>query len=105
MVTEINDANFEEFAKQEDLLIIMEFGANWCGPCKVIAPIIEEISKEYEGKVVIGKMDVDSNVETPAKYGIRSIPTLLFFKNGEIVDRLVGAQKKDILVAKLESLL
>jgi thioredoxin 1 len=105
MVTEINDANFEEFAKQEDLLIIMEFGANWCGPCKVIAPIIEEIYKEYEGKVVIGKMDVDNNVLTPAKYGIRNIPTILFFKNGELVDKQVGAGPKTIITGKIDTLL
>lgn len=100
----ITDKNFEEVIKG-DLPVLVDFSASWCGPCKMMSPIIEELSNEYEGKIVIGKMDVDSNVETPAKYGIRSIPTLLFFKNGEIVDRLVGAQKKDILVAKLESLL
>ena len=105
MVTEINDANFEEFAKQEDLLIIMEFGANWCGPCKVIAPIVEEISKEYEGKAVIGKMDVDNNVLTPAKYGIRNIPTILFFKNGKITDKSVGMIQQNKLEEKIVNLI
>lgn len=100
----IADNNFEEIIKG-DLPVLVDFSAAWCGPCKMMNPIIEELSNEYEGKIVIGKMDVDSNVETPSKYGIRSIPALLFFKNGEVVDRLVGAQKKDILVAKLESLL
>lgn len=100
----ITDKNFEEIIKG-DLPVLVDLFASWCGPCKTMSPIIEELSSEYEGKIVIGKMDVDTNVETPSKYGIRSIPTLLFFKNGEVVDRLVGAQKKDILVAKLESLL
>ena len=100
----ITDNNFEEIIKG-DLPVLVDFSAAWCGPCKMMTPIIEELSNEYEGKIVIGKMDVDSNVETPSKYGIRSIPTLLFFKNGEVVDRLVGAQKKDILIAKLDSLL
>lgn len=100
----ITDKNFEEIIKG-DLPVLVDFSANWCSPCKTMSPIIEELSNEYEGKIVIGKMDVDTNVETPSKYGVRSIPTLLFFKNGEVVDRLVGAQKKDILVAKLDSLL
>lgn len=100
----ITDKNFEEIIKG-DLPVLVDLFASWCGPCKTMSPIIEELSNEYEGKIVIGKMDVDANVETPSKFGIRSIPTLLFFKNGEVVDRLVGAQKKDILVAKLDSLL
>lgn len=100
----ITDKNFEEIIKG-DLPVLVDFSASWCGPCKAMFPIIEELSNEYEGKFVISKMDVDSNVETPSKFGIRSIPTLLFFKNGEVVDRLIGAQKKDILVAKLDSLL
>lgn len=100
----ITDKNFEEIIKG-DLPVLIDLFASWCGPCKAMSPIIEELSNEYEGKIIIGKMDVDTNVETPSKFGIRSIPTLLFFKNGEVVDRLVGAQKKDILVAKLDSLL
>lgn len=100
----ITDKNFEEIIKG-DLPVLVDFSASWCSPCKAMSPIIEELSNEYEGKIVIGKMDVDTNVETPSKFGIRSIPTLLFFKNGEVVDRLIGAQKKDILVAKLDSLL
>jgi thioredoxin 1 len=100
----ITDKNFEEITNG-DLPVLVDFSAIWCGPCKMMLPIIEELSNEYEGKVVIGKMDVDTNVETPAKYGVRSIPTLLFFKNGEIVDRLVGSQKKDVLTAKLDTLL
>jgi thioredoxin 1 len=100
----ITDKNFEEIVNG-NLPVLVDFSAIWCGPCKMMLPIIEELSTEYEGKVVIGKMDVDTNVETPAKYGVRSIPTLLFFKNGEIVDRLVGSQKKDVLTAKLDTLL
>ena len=104
MALEFTDANIKE-AINSGKPVVVDFWAEWCGPCRMVGPIVEELAKEYDGQVIIGKMDVDSNVETPAKYGIRSIPTLLFFKNGEIVDRLVGAQKKDILVAKLESLL
>lgn len=105
MAIELNDANFEEIVLQSDELVIVDFWANWCGPCKVIAPIIEEISKEYEGKAVIGKMDVDNNVLTPAKYGIRNIPTMLFFKNGELVDKQVGAAPKTIITGKIDTLL
>lgn len=105
MAIELNDANFEEIVLQSDELVIVDFWANWCGPCKVIAPIIEEISKEYEGKVVIGKMDVDNNVLIPAKYGIRNIPTMLFFKNSELVDKQVGAGPKTIITGKIDTLL
>jgi len=100
----ITDKNFEEITNG-DLPVLVDLFASWCGPCRLMSPIIEELSTEYEGRFIIGKMDVDSNVETPSKYGVRSIPTLLFFKNGEVVDRLVGAQKKDVLIAKLEALL
>lgn len=105
MVIEINDNNFEEIVLQSGKLVIMDFAANWCGPCKVIAPIIEEIANEYDERVVIGKMDVDNNVLIPAKYGIRNIPTMLFFKNGELVDKQVGAGSKTAIRGKIDTLL
>ncbi|MCU0431188.1 MAG: thioredoxin [Cytophagaceae bacterium] len=101
---EITDANFDEVLKS-DKPVLVDFWAEWCGPCKMIGPIVEELAGDYDGKVVIGKMDVDMNSNTPAKFGIRSIPTLLVFKNGQIVDKQVGAVSKSTLAAKLESAL
>lgn len=99
---EITDANFDEIIKS-DQPILVDFWAEWCGPCKMIGPIVEEIANEYEGKAVIGKVDVDSNPNVAAKFGIRSIPTLLFFKGGEIVDKQVGAVPKAVLAQKLDA--
>jgi len=82
---------------------LVDFWAEWCGPCRMIAPIVEELSKEFDGKAVIGKLDVDSNPEVSTKYGIRNIPTILFFKDGEVVDKQVGAVPKNMLTSKLES--
>jgi len=105
MALEINQANFEELVLKADKPVIIDFWAEWCGPCRMVGPIIEEMSKEYEGKAVIGKVDVDNNSEIAAKYAIRNIPTILFIKNGEIVDKQVGAVPKATLVKKLEGLL
>lgn len=104
MALEITDSNAQKIL-QEGKPVMIDFWAPWCGPCKVIGPIIEELASEYEGKVIIGKCDVDENSELPAEYGIRNIPTVLFFKNGKMVDKHVGAAGKDTFVAKLETLL
>ena len=99
---EITDKNFDEIIKS-DKPILVDFWAEWCGPCKMIGPIVEEIAGEYDGKAVIGKVDVDSNPEVSARFGIRSIPTLLYFKDGEIVDKQVGAVPKAVLSQKLDA--
>ena len=100
----INDANIAEVLAS-DKPVMIDFWATWCGPCRMLAPTVEEIAKEYEGKAVVGKCNVDESSETPRKYGIRNIPTLLFFKGGQLVDRLVGAVPKSEITAKLDSLL
>lgn len=99
---EITDANFEEIIKSEQPVLV-DFWAEWCGPCKMIGPIVEELAGEYEGKAIVGKLDVDSNPDITTKFGVRSIPTLLVFKNGEIVDKQIGAVPKSILSQKLEA--
>ena len=99
---EITDKNFDEIIKS-DKPILVDFWAEWCGPCKMIGPIVEEMAGEYDGKAVIGKVDVDTNPEVSAKFGIRSIPTLLYFKDGEIVDKQVGAVPKAVLAQKLDA--
>ncbi len=99
---EITDANFDEVV-QSDKPVLIDFWAEWCGPCRMIGPIVEELAGEYDGKAVIGKMDVDANTQVPAKFGIRSIPTLLVFRNGEVVDKQIGAVGKNILAEKLDA--
>ena len=100
----VTDANFAETIGG-GMPVMVDFWATWCGPCRMIAPLVEELASEYDGKVVIGKCNVDENQEVPMKYGIRNIPTLLFFKNGELVDRMVGAASKADISKKLDSLL
>lgn len=104
MALQITDQNFEELANDSKPLVV-DFWATWCGPCKAIAPIVEELAAEYEGKVNIGKCDVDENDEVTGKFGIRNIPTILFIKNGEVVDKQVGAAQKAALKAKIDALL
>jgi thioredoxin 1 len=105
MALTLTDSNFDTTVLQSGLPAIVDLWAEWCGPCRMVGPIIEEIAKEYEGRAIVGKLDVDSNPNTTSRYGIRNIPTILFFKNGELVDKQVGAVPKNILVAKLEALL
>ena len=105
MALEITDANFEELVVNSDKPVMIDFWAVWCGPCRMIAPIVEEMSAEYEGKAVIGKVDVDSNPNVAMKYGIRNIPTVLFVKGGEVVDKQVGAGPKQVFTQKLDALL
>lgn len=103
MAFEITDANFQESVLEREGLTVVDFWAEWCGPCRMIAPIIEDLSKEYDGRVLVGKLDVDNNPEVSMKYGIRSIPTILFLKNGEVVEKQVGATSKQVLVGKIEA--
>jgi thioredoxin 1 len=101
-VIQVTDGNFEQEVLKSDLPTLVDFWAPWCGPCKAIGPVIDELADEYSGKVKIAKMNVDENPETPGKYGIRAIPTLIFFKNGEIADQVTGAVGKTQLAAMLD---
>lgn len=104
MALEITDGNIKEIINSGKPVVV-DFWAEWCGPCRMVGPIVEELAKEFEGQVVIGKMDVDENVETPNEYGIRNIPTILFFKDGQVVDKQIGATQKAVLAAKVQALL
>ena len=105
MALEATDGNFDELVLKSDKPVIVDFWAEWCGPCRMVGPIVEEVGVDYEGKAVVTKVDVDSNPGITAKYGIRNIPTILFFKNGEVADKQVGAVPKSTLVSKLDALL
>ncbi|PDH42571.1 MAG: thioredoxin [Rhodothermaeota bacterium MED-G19] len=99
---EITDSNFNDIVSKNKTVLV-DFWAEWCGPCRMIAPMIEELAGEYDGKAIIGKLDVDNNQESSVKFGVRSIPTLLVFKNGELVDRHVGAVPKETLSKSIDS--
>jgi thioredoxin 1 len=101
-VIHVTDSNFEQEVLKSDLPTLVDFWAPWCGPCKAIGPVIDELANEYDGKVKITKMNVDENPETPGKFGIRAIPTLIFFKDGEVADQVTGAVGKTQLVAMLD---
>jgi thioredoxin 1 len=103
MAFEFTDANFKEEVMDTEGVAVIDFWAEWCGPCRVIAPVIEELSHEYDGKVKIGKLNVDFNPEVSFKFNIRSIPTILILKNGEVVDRHVGTTTKKVLADKIEA--
>ena len=105
MATQVTEATFDEVVLKSDKPVLVDFWAEWCGPCRMIGPIVEEIGEEYTGKAVVVKVDVDNNPGISGKYGIRNIPTILFFKNGEIADKQVGAVPKSALVNKLNALL
>jgi len=105
MAVILTDSNFDELVLKADKPVLVDFWAEWCGPCRVIGPIVNEIAEDYKDKIIVGKLDVDSNPGVSAKFGIRNIPTVLFFKDGQVADKQVGAVPKGNLVNKVEALL
>ena len=105
MALEITDATFDKTVLQSDKPVLVDFWAAWCGPCRMVGPIIDELSNEYEGKAVVGKVDIDSNQQYAAQFGVRNIPTVLVFKNGELVDRKVGVSSKNDYAQALDNLI
>ncbi len=101
----VTDAEFKEKVLDSKMPVLVDFWAAWCGPCRMIAPFVEELAKEYAGKAVVAKLDTDANPQTPMSYGIMGIPTLLFFKNGQVVDRIVGAVPKAVIAKKLDAII
>jgi len=103
MALELTDSNFEELVLKSDKPVLVDFWAEWCGPCRMVGPTVEELHHDYSGKTVVGKVNVDENPNISAQFGIRNIPTLLVFKNGEIVDKQVGVAPKSVLAGKLDA--
>ena len=104
-IMEVSDGSFDSEIIKSDIPAMVDFWAEWCGPCKMVGPVVEELAAEYKGKIKIAKMDVDQNRETPTKFGIRNIPTLILFKNGEVFKTIIGAQPKSSIEEELKKLL
>ena len=105
MALELTDANFEELVLKSDKPVLVDLWAEWCGPCRMVGPVVDELSRDYDGKALIAKLDVDNNPNITSQFGIRNIPTILFFKGGSVVDKHVGVAPKSVLAGKLEKLL
>ena len=103
MALEFTEENFESLAVKSDKLVMIDFGAEWCGPCRMVGPLVDELANEYDGKALVGKVNVDLHGGIAAQFGVRNIPTIIFLKNGELVDKVVGAVPKDQLIEKLDS--
>ena len=103
MEVNVNDTNFQEEVLQSDIPVLVDFWAEWCGPCRIISPMIEEIAKEYDGKIKVCKLNVEEGQQTASSYGIMNIPTLIIFKNGEVAEKIVGAIPKNDIIAKIDA--